>query len=128
MVLVKLILVLRYLLRLGPPTALDEASVRKWLGVLVGFLKDLAKATETTIDDDSLALLDGIVQNDPQWQAFWRLVGAILPADGKCGVLGPDGEHVLIVPADTVAAFDPAWIELALAVVKMLLDFWNSRK
>ncbi len=59
--------IVKAIMELGLPPALDDDKFQEWTMNLLGILKEIAAQTETPIDDKAVAFLLGAANNDGTW-------------------------------------------------------------
>lgn len=94
-----------------------KEGLREWLTAACGCGTEIAAMTPTDIDDDAVALLSGMVEDDEQYDLIWNLVGRWVEE----GFIPP--QPIFVEAQNAMAAgLDPRAWELLVAFLKFPLE------
>ncbi len=110
----------------GPPDVDDESALRAWLEEMLGLLAWIAARTRTSVDDEVVAGLTTLVEDEEKWGIFHPLIVKLL-GDGVIGEAMSRGDEagtaMLRARSDMAAMAEEMGIPifLLIRIVLMLL-------
>ena len=109
-----------------PKDITDSDDCRRLVRALLDAGDVLTDLTDVQFDDEIVANIDSIVQNDTAWDAFHGLFVSVVTED-KPVVIPPNASSNVATIA-TKYGFNPAIIMLIIQAISMLLQFIRSRR
>ena len=108
-----------------PKDITKSGDCRRWVLALLDAADVLADLTSVKFDDEIVATIDSVVENDAAWDAIHGLFVSVVTSDD------PIKENIASVAVSTVAAkygFNPAILMVIIQAISMLLQFIRSRR
>ena len=133
MLISKLIQILRWMPLLAPILNLPDwsvsESVRQWVIKVLGVAKKLAEETETEKDDQAVAALLVLVNDEQSWIKLHATVQALreLLMTGSIQIEDITVDHQLIRDCADDVKIDPIVIVSIIQMILELIKWWKNR-
>lgn len=121
--------IIRTLLSLLPlPALTDKEGCRTWLGKVLAILQDLSAQTASTLDDQTVKFLNGILADQATWDLAWSVFQKILARNDDSDLVMADPEAAEEVDAlGRAVGIDPMTILAIISLVVNVLKFFRER-